>query len=322
MNLTHQQALFGRSTATRAAARGRSAAAIALFAVLLSSSSYGADYSPPPALPDYSLRGSETEPVGAPTYPRWDGFYFGAQAGKTFGMADFGNGSSSQISYILANTELENIVSNWTTMPQSTTASQSYGGFVGYNFQWGEVITGLELNYNHMALNAAATASIGPLIVPGATQTNGNTVQYAVSVASTASVAIHDIMTARARAGWTFDRLLPYAFAGVAVGQADVTRSANVFGTKTVTTPAIFDPITGLLIVPQISSTAPLILPRNPQSESKSQIAYGFTAGLGVEVGILQNLFLRAEWELVQFPNISDFRVQTNSVHVGVGMKF
>src|SRR5664279_1156651 len=168
MNLTHQQALFGRSTATRAAARGRSAAAIALFAVLFSSSSYGADYSPPPALPDYSLRGSETEPVGAPTYPRWDGFYFGAQAGRTFGSADFSNGSSSLISYILANSELQDTVSNWTTLPKSITASQSYGGFIGYNVQWGEVITGIELNYNHLALNASAQDSAGPLVVPGA----------------------------------------------------------------------------------------------------------------------------------------------------------
>ena len=35
-------------------------------------------------------------------------------------------------------------------------------------------------------------------------------------------------MTARARAGWTFDRFLPYGFAGVAVGRADVSRYATL----------------------------------------------------------------------------------------------
>jgi opacity protein-like surface antigen len=51
-------------------------------------------------------------------------------------------------------------------------------------------------------------------------------------------------------------------------------------------------------------------------------IAYGFTAGLGVEVAVVQNLFVRAEWEFVEFPNISDIRVSANSARVGVGLKF
>ena len=51
-------------------------------------------------------------------------------------------------------------------------------------------------------------------------------------------------------------------------------------------------------------------------------IAYGFTAGLGIEVAVMQNLFVRAEWEFIEFPNVSDFRVQANSVRAAVGMKF
>jgi hypothetical protein len=83
MNLTPPQAFFGRSSATRAAARGRPAAALALLAVIFSSSAYGADYSTPQLLPDYSLRGSDAPVSRAQAYPRWDGFYFGAQAGRT-----------------------------------------------------------------------------------------------------------------------------------------------------------------------------------------------------------------------------------------------
>jgi len=300
------------------AQRARIAAAIA-FVAAFSSAAYGADYSSP--LPDFVLRGTQPAVSGAPTYPRWEGIYFGAQAGKTFGTADFGNASSSQIKYILANTELENVVSDWTTLPEGTTGTQSYGGFVGYNVQWGEVITGLELNYNHMGINIANSASLGPLIVPGATQTNGDTVQYDITVASSASVSIHDIITARVRGGWTFDRFLPYGFGGLAVGKAEVANSTSVTGTKTTTPPFSIDPITGLPI-PGIPSTGTLILPRSPQSEMRTELVYGFTAGLGVDVGILPNMFLRAEWEFVQFPNVSDFRVTANSVHVGLGLKF
>ena len=72
-----------------------------------------------------------------------------------------------------------------------------------------------------------------------------------------------------------------------------------------------------------LPTTGALILPRNPQSQTTNgQIAFGFTGGLGVEIGLLPNLFLRAEWELVQFPNISDIRVMMNTARVGVGLKF
>ena len=81
---------------------------------------------------------------------------------------------------------------------------------------------GGELNYNHMSLKNGAQDSIGPILVTGANLPDGSTVYYTVTVASAASVTIHDILTARARAGWTFDRFMPYGFAGVAVGRADV----------------------------------------------------------------------------------------------------
>ena len=57
-------------------------------------------------MPEF-LRGSYS-----PSYTRWDGFYVGGQAGKTFGTADFSNATGSMVSYILANTELQPIVSD------------------------------------------------------------------------------------------------------------------------------------------------------------------------------------------------------------------
>jgi outer membrane immunogenic protein len=227
------------------------------------------------------------------------------------------------VSYILANTELQPIVSDWTTLSKGSTGSRSFGSFIGYNFQWDDVVLGAELNYNRMSLGTGAQDTVGPIIIPGAPLANGSTVQYAVTETSSASVAIHDIVTARARAGWTYDRFMPYGFAGLAVGRADVARFASVTGTKSTTTQPIFDPVTGALLVPPITTTGVLILPRNPQSQSQGGlIAYGFTAGLGVEVALMQNLFVRAEWEFIEFPNIADFRVSVNSARVGVGLKF
>ena len=259
-------------------------------------------------MPDF-LRGSYS-----PSYTRWDGFYVGAQAGKTFGSADFGNADNSLVSYMLANTELQSIVSNFTTLPKASTGSQSYGGFIGYNYQTDDVVLGAELNYNRMSIRIGAQDSIGPILVPGANLPDGSTVLYSVTVTSAASLAVNDIVTARARAGWTYDRFMPYGFAGLAVGRADVSRFATLAGsTKTTTSTA----------TPPVITTGPLILPRDPQTQAQSGvIAYGFTAGLGVEVGLMQNLFVRAEWEFIEFPNIADFRVQANSARAAVGLKF
>jgi opacity protein-like surface antigen len=115
---------------------------------------------------------------------------------------------------------------------------------------------------------------------------------------------------------------MPYGFAGLAVGRADVSRITTLAGsTKTVTPP----PTTGIggVSIPGVPVTGLLDLPRDPQVQAQNGvIAYGFTAGLGMEVAVLNNLFVRAEWEFVEFPNISDMRVQANSVRAAVGLKF
>lgn len=259
-------------------------------------------------MPEF-LRGSFS-----PSSSRWDGFYVGGQAGKTFGTADFSNATASMISYMLANTELQPIVSDWTTLSKSSTGSRSFGGFIGYNFQWDDVVLGGELNYNRMSLGTAAQDTVGPILVPGATLPDGTTVKYSITETSSASVTIHDIVTARARAGWTFDRFMPYGFAGLAVGRADVSRFATLAGSTITTTTTD---------TPPVVTTGCLCLPRDPQSISQGGlIAYGFTAGLGVDVALMQNLFVRAEWEFIEFPNVADFRVQVNSARVGVGLKF
>jgi len=72
------------------------------------------------------------------------------------------------VSYILANTELQPIVSDWTTLSKGSTGSRSFGSFIGYNFQWDDVVLGAELNYNRMSLGTGAQDTVGPIIIPGA----------------------------------------------------------------------------------------------------------------------------------------------------------
>ena len=129
------------SDAPRGRGRGLRAGLAALALILLAP--IGASAAD---MPEF-LRGSYT-----PSVTRWEGFYFGAQAGQTWGTADFGNADNSLVGYMLANTELQSIVTNFTTLPKSTTGGASYGGFIGYNWQWDDVVLSAELNYNHMSI--------------------------------------------------------------------------------------------------------------------------------------------------------------------------
>jgi len=78
----------------------------------------------------------------------------------------------------------------------------------------------------------------------------------------------------------------------------------------------------GNVIIPASTSTGTLLLPRSPQTESRSLVAYGFTAGLGVDIAVLDNMFIRAEWEYTGFANVDDVLVNLNSVRAGVGVRF
>ena len=80
------------------------------------------------------------------------------------------------------------------------------------------------------------------------------------------------------------------------------------------------DPLAGqptVINVP-VSITNPLVLPGTQVDAQNGMFAYGWTLGLGVDFCLMQNLFLRAEWEWVQFAPIKDMNVHTNTVRAAV----
>jgi hypothetical protein len=100
----------------------------------------------------------------APVYRRWEGFYVGGQLGRTSAGIDFGNSTASLTSYLLRNDVVGPHVADWSTLPKGDSNQSTYGGFVGYNFQWdGNLILGVEANYNRFVsggLNSSATDSL------------------------------------------------------------------------------------------------------------------------------------------------------------------
>jgi outer membrane immunogenic protein len=260
------------------------------------------------------LRGSTV-----PTY-HWAGFYAGAQVSYSGASYDFSNGVSSLVSLLL-NTypTLANDVSNWNVFGRVSTSGFGYGGFVGYNAEWEGVIVGVELNYSRTSLfKSVANSATGPDPNP----TVLSAVEFLsfdkVTVTGTTSLKITDVATLRGRAGWEAGPFLPYAFAGVAVGRANVTQSASAIAnytdwtdTNCVLGVCSFQPVgTGQLTFPTVASS------------QSGQFVYGGAAGLGLDMVLTANVFARLEWEYLLFQPIDGIHANVNSVRTALGFLF
>ena len=265
-----------------------------------------------PAAAQDMLRGSY---VTTPQYYQWDGFYGGGQIGFSNADVKFGNATQPLTDYILRNSVIQDNVSGWTTLPNGSTNGTSYGGFIGYNWQWDDVVVGVEANYNRLSLSKSAADSLGRRFIDNDGALPGYNYDYSVLVAGNSTVKLTDLATFRARAGWAVGSLLPYGFIGFAVARADITTSATVSATLDQVCDGTVDPCAS-------NYNIPLNLP-GPQTVSRRGVfAYGGTLGLGFDWALSQNLFVRGEWELVQLQDIEGVSLRINTARAAVGLKF
>ena len=55
---------------------------------------------------------------------------------------------------------------------------------------------------------------------------------------------------------------------------------------------------------------------------SKSTVTVGFTAGAGLDIALMENVFLRAEYQYAWFDDFNGHKFNVNTVRGGVGVKF
>src|SRR5262245_12386974 len=246
------------------------------------------------------LRGSVS-----PGYVRWDGWQAGIQAGFGNLNADFGKSTGPLVAFILRNStlEAEGGVSTWTTLPSNTTNGAVFGGFVGYNWQWSELVVGWDFAYKRPAtLNSTAADSLTRRFV------TSDNIQHDVTIDAQTSFKLVDYATLRAKAGYAFDEFLPYAVLGAAVGRFNYQTSVNVADVMT-----------------DVSVAPPVPLGPFQQSASAGQknvFVAGLATGLGIDWAITPGVFLRAEWEYVLFGAVNGTRSNTNTGFLGLGARF
>jgi outer membrane immunogenic protein len=272
-------------------------------------------------MPDF-LRGSIAPP--APVTRNWDGWYAGGQVGYTSSTDDFSRSLVGLTNFIFRDSVLEGPSSGLSTLTKASTQGTGFGGFVGRNYQWDDIVLGVEANYSYMHdLSTSSSASIGPLFFTnpaGDTPPPNTTDIYGIKLTGSAAAQVKDMVTFRGRAGWACGDFLPYMFGGVAVGRMDVSRtvtSAVTLEQDVTTTNLLGVQSTAkgpALRVPQVSLT---------QSQERTNIfAAGWTAGIGFEYMLIANIFMRAEYEHVQFMSVENTNVTLNNVRAGIGYKF
>ena len=247
-----------------------------------------------------ALRGSLT-----PSYTRWDGWQFGVQAGIASMRSDFGNGTSSLVAFILRNSTLQNEAapSEWTALSPDVHTGQVFGGFLGYNVQWDQLVVGWDVAYKYGSTLKTASADQITRVV-----TTSDDVQHTVSISAQSALKLVDYATLRGRAGYAFGQFLPYAVVGAAVGRFNYATTVDV------TDDQLLPPIPPGTPVPTFAQSGSV-------GKNNAYIG-GVVAGLGMDWAVTPGMFVRAEWEYVAFAPVNGTRVNLNTGQVGVGARF
>ena len=134
-----------------------------------------------------------------------------------------------------------------------------------------------------LELNYTRPSSLSTSV--SSTGTTGNT--------GTASYKLVDFGAVRARAGYAFGQFLPYAVLGLGAGRVNYTTTVVSIG--------------GSSLV---------------QESRDNAYTLGIVGGLGMDVAILPNVFVRGEWEYVYFTPVKGITSSVNTARVGLGIRF
>ncbi|HXW39926.1 MAG TPA: hypothetical protein VEK75_01890 [Xanthobacteraceae bacterium] len=283
-----------------------------------------------------ALRGSES--VGPASFTRWSGVYFGGQAAYGQGWADFKNAQQGTLGATIDDAGLADVFVPSAAQSLLGSAGDTgffYGAFIGFNSQWQDLVIGGEIDYTrvNMTFNAPST----PITGLNGYSSNSITQQeseYLLNSSAAAALHLIDYASFRARAGWILgNNLLPYGFTGLVVGRGSFRESAVVTGLSATTGPTVVQTATGPITytpAPVVSACGnPSSIPETCQvigagggSGSSLNVMYGFNAGVGLDVALTPNVFLRGEFEYVYFFQTQGIMVDLAMARVGAGFKF
>jgi opacity protein-like surface antigen len=245
------------------------------------------------------LRGGFTEGLSNSSV-NWSGVYVGGSVSRGGADMDYTNSVQDLLTRLATNSTLDTQfnITKWPILGKNHSSGTGFGGFAGYNFQYSDVVFGVELNYSHGAFATSSTGSQDRQSTDNSTPP----VTTVVTARSDGSMRVTDFGSLRVRGGYAVGSFLPYAFAGVGLGQADIHRSVEIDVTYSAA---------GVT-----NRATPLVV----RDDANSHLITGFAAGLGFDWMLCAGLFMRAEWEYLRFTSTVDTSV--NTARLGLGYKF
>jgi outer membrane immunogenic protein len=170
----------------------------------------------------------------------------------------------------------------------------------------------VEATYTHTNFNTTAPSASVARLFPS--------LSTAVGVAASGRLDLTDYGEARFRAGYVVGNLLPYGFIGMAVGGASYSLATTADVTQSTGTDFS---CAGRATTPQGTAigTCQDFLFSNSAGQNNA-LLYGFSVGGGLDWALTQNIFVRGEFEFVQFAPITNISVAIVSGRVGAGYKF
>jgi opacity protein-like surface antigen len=254
------------------------------------------------------LRGSQS--VGPASFTNWSGVYAGGQASYSNLNADFSKSTSPLVAQSLIELVLEadDHPSQWPVLGKGNTDAAGFGGFVGYNSQWQNLILGVEGNYTHSHASVMATDS--PILNR---QVSAGSLEYSVNLTGTGTLTVDDYVSLRARAGYILNNFLPYGFVGFVVGDGDYSVTTQIYGQQSSASPAV---------VPCAPSATCVNYNFSNSAAKQNTLLYGFSMGGGLDWALTQQFFLRSEFEFIQFLPVNNIVLTTLTGRVGAGVKF
>jgi outer membrane immunogenic protein len=155
----------------------------------------------------------------------WTGFYLGVNAGGAWGTADLNTTVTG--GFGAPNLALVSSLDTLRLSPDGFTG----GAQLGYNYQSGNLVWGLEADFDYFRLKDSSTVSStfvggGPFTVDNAVETDW-------------------LFTLRPRVGMTFGRFLPYVTGGLAVTNMKYSSSLTDLVFATSQASSVSDTLTG-----------------------------------------------------------------------------
>jgi outer membrane immunogenic protein len=179
--------------------------------------------------------------------------------------------------------------------------------------EWQDLITGIEATYTYTNLNTTASSTPIGRIFPA--------INTQAAVSANGHLDLIDYTEVRARAGYVVGNLLPYGFIGVAMGRANYSVSAATDVTQTILPTSTSKPDYTCAGTGAQTPTCQ-DFPFSASAGQSNTPIWGFSVGGGLDWALTQNVFLRGEFDFVQFAPISNISLSIISGRVGVGYKF